>query len=189
MRRKLVCVLLTAAVLAGLAVRTRAAEAAGSISVTLDYGDGQVHEESLVLYRVGSAEGDAYRLTEAFGGGLIRKEDIQSQVLARWLAAEAAGDSIQRILDADSNAYFSDLAEGLYLLVQEETAPGCSGVNPFLIPMPCYGQWQVTALPKVQKLWVESPNTGQHPAPILGAMGLVLSGLGLILCAERFRRK
>ncbi len=189
MRRQLMCVFLTAAVLTGVVNQAQAAEQTGSISVTVDYGDDQVHDVSVLLYKVGNRSGSDYVLTDVFGGGLVNSRDIQSPALAKWLAEIAEGKHSPRILDADGNAFFSHLTEGLYLLVQNETEAGLTPAEPFLVPMPCYGQWEVTALPKVRKILTESPQTGQHPAPIIGAMGLVLSGLALMICAEKFRKK
>jgi len=189
MRRKLIGIAGAVVVLAGLVIPAGAAQGEGTISVTLDYGDGQVHESALSLQQVGSRVDGGYRLYENYGGGVIRTEDIESAELAQWLAETAQGIQIPRILDADGNASYTGLGEGLYLLVQSETAEGDIPIAPFLIPMPCYGQWEVTAYPKVQQILTESPKTGQHPAPLIGAMGMVLSGLGLVMCADKFRRK
>lgn len=187
MRRQLMCVVAAAAVMMGMVITAQGAE--GTLSVTLDYGDEQVHDAALTLYWVGSPADGGYRLTETFGGGFIREEDIQSPELVQWLAETAHGIQIPRILDADGNAFYSALTEGLYLLEQTEAVNGFQRMSPFLVPIPCYGQWNVTAVPKVVRLPEESPKTGQHPAPIIGAMGMVLSGLALVMCADKFRRK
>lgn len=189
MRRKLVCVMFAVLVMTGGILQVQAAGKTGSVSVTLDYGDERLHNGSITLYYVGSASEEGYVLTDAFGGGLIKREDAQSAALAKWLAETAEGMCVPRILDADHNAHFSDLPEGLYLLVQSEHTDGYADIAPFLIPMPCYGQWEVTALPKVQKLLTESPQTGQHPTPLVAAMILILSGMGLMICGEKFRKK
>lgn len=189
MQRQLVCILLAFALASAFGVDVRAAEGEGTISVTVEYEDGKVHDGELTLYHVGNPREGGYRLLDAYGGGLVMKEDIYSPMLAKWLAESAQGIRIPRILDADGNVCYSGLSEGLYLLVQNEPADGYEAVEPFLIPVPCYGQWNVTAIPKARMLLTEPPETGQHPAPIIGAMGLVISGLALVVCADKFRKK
>lgn len=189
MRRQLMCVMLTAVVMVGLAPHARAAQRTGTIRVTLDYGDDQVHDGEVTLYHVGQAGSGEYRLTETFGGGLIKEEDAMSPVLAKWLAETAEGEGEPRLLDADGAADFVNLEEGLYLLVQSEKTAGYVPIDPVLIPIPLEGKWNIQAWPKVIDERLLSPRTGQHPAPIIGAMGLVLSGLALVLCVDKIRRK
>lgn len=189
MVRRLVCVLFAAAVLAGSGAQARAAERTGSIRIELDYGEVREDRSEVVLYWVGSPSGEDYRLAESFGGGLIRGEDVQSPELAQWLAGLAGEAGTARILDADAAAEFSRLEEGLYLLVQTQAPEGYYCVAPFLIPLPYEDQWRIQANPKTQQILTESPKTGQHPAPIIAAMGMVLSGLGLVFCAEKLRKK
>lgn len=182
--------LLTAVVLLmGTGVPTRAAEGDGSIRISLNYGSRKTGLGAVMLYRVAEAAGQAYKLGDAFGGGLIKGEDIHAPELAGWLAEAAGEEGTRRLLDADGTAEFSHLEQGLYLVVQTEPPEGYHAFSPFLIPMPYAGQWEVQTNPKTQRLLTESPKTGQHPAPILAAMGLILSGLGLAACVEKLRRK
>ena len=160
---------------------------AGTIRVTMDYGITGPKGAVALQYAAEETQGD-YRLTEAFGGGVIRREDVHGPELARWLS-ERAGEGECLLLDADGNAVFDGLKAGLYLLTQTEAPDGWSCAAPVLIPMPLDGQWEVQAYPKTAVLLTESPKTGQHPAPLLGAMGLVLSGTGLYFCLEKLRKK
>ena len=169
-----------------LAVPVQAAQK-GTIRVTMDYGF-TGPQAAVELQCVGEpAQGD-YRLGEAFGGGIVRREDVHGPELAQWLA-QRSGEGERLLLDADGNADFTDLDQGLYLLTQVEAPEGWSCADPVLVPMPLDGQWQVQARPKTAELLTESPRTGQHPAPLLGAMGLVLSGTGLYFCLEKLRKK
>lgn len=188
MRRRLMCIVLMAAVLSGNVLQAQAAEWRGSIHVTLEYGQEPI-QGSVTLYRVGEETPDGYRLLESFGGGMIRQEDGQSPALAQWLAESAGDGGEARILDADGTACYTDLEQGLYLLMQPQPPEGYLAVSPFLIPVPYDGLWNMTAYPKTQRVVTESPKTGQHPAPIIGAMGMVLAGMGILMCMEKFRRK
>ena len=86
----------------------------GSIQIRLDAGDLAVTNGALTLYQVGIRVEDGYRLTEGFGGGIVRLEDTTSENLAQWLAESAAESGVTMLLDADGNAVFPDLEEGLY---------------------------------------------------------------------------
>ena len=189
MRRQLILVLLAAAVVLGTSMEVQAAEGAGVIHVTMDHGEGKAEDAAVTLYYVGYPGEQGYILTDGFGGGIIRYEDEQSPVLAQWLAEAEEKTGMEQYLNRKGSTVFKNLPQGLYLLVQSETARGYATASPFLIPIPFEGQWEVTALPKMGLLGVESPKTGQHPAPIIGAMVMVLSGVGLMACVEKIRRK
>ena len=142
----------------------------------------------MTLFYAGRFSEGGYRLADSFGGGFVRQEDIHSPELAKWLSEAAVWEGERKPLQEDGSAVFSQLPEGLYLLTQSKSAQGFCQTAPFLIPIPCNGMWEITALPKMQQIYTESPKTGQHPAPILGAMGLVLSGMGLVACWDKIRK-
>lgn len=192
MIRRLLCVLLAlgGVVLLGLPVSAGADR--GSIRVTLQNGESVVPDGAVSLYYVGVPTAVDYRLTEEFGGGIIKGEDALSPALAGWLAEMAGTGGTQRLLDADGSGEFCDLTEGLYLLVQTEASTGYHLMEPMLVQLPCQFQWHVQAYPKTEEIiysfQVEAPATGQSPAPFLGVTGMAVSGTGLALCARRKRR-
>jgi len=192
MIKRMAGVLFAAALVLVLAVPANAVED-GSIRVVLDVGDRAVTNGAVTLYRVGVPISGGYRLLEAFGGGVVREEDAFSPYLAQWLA-QSAQNGTTLLLDADGCAEFSRLDDGLYLLTQTEDMDGFYRIEPFLVSIPYEGVWNLQANPKTQpiadgEVWQAPPATGQHPAPILGAMGLVVSGVGLFLCLGRKKRK
>lgn len=187
--RRLWMWILAVALLPGLQLPAQATDEKGSISVTVRHSGATGCGGAVALYRVGDRAEGGFRLTQDCGGGYIKGEDIHSPMLAQWLTEAVEQEPVPRILDADGNAFFSGLSGGLYLLTQTEWDNGFSPVKPFLVPLPCNGQWEVAAFPKAGMILTEPPATGQHPAPIIGAMGMVGSGLALILLAEKFRRK
>lgn len=191
MIRKMVCTLFAAVMLLNLSTGANAAED-GSIRVSLNLGELPAVNGSLTLYQVGTPVEEGYRLTEGFGGDIVKEEDAQSPHLAKWLA-EGAGDSgVDRLLDVDGNAKFSHLQEGLYLVVQREKTDGFHPLEPFLLKLPNDGRWQLQVNAEPEPIVVDeltNPQTGQPAAPFLGAMGLVGSGIGLYLCIDSKRRK
>jgi hypothetical protein len=188
MGSKLLCVLFAAALVMGLAMPV-SAQSPGEIRVTLDFGDGEVHDGSVLLCLAATAEGEHYRLTETFGSGLVKREDVVSDALAQWLAEIAIREEKSRILDADGSACFTGLQEGLYLLVQSEEIEGADPFAPMLILLPSGGAMQLVVFPQQRSVYSQCPQTGQPNTPILGAMGMILSGMGLLICLKRIRQK
>ena len=188
MLKKMICTLLVLGIVLALGIPVQATEEAGSIRITLENGQGVVTEGEVALYCVGFPTPEGYRLRKEYGGGIIKEEDALSQSLGMWLA-EKATDGEQRLLDADGSAEFTDLADGLYLVMQTQTPEGYYPMVPFLIAIPYDGQWELQAYPKTEQIPAESPKTGQSPLPILGLIGMVLSGTGLIMCYEDRKRK
>lgn len=164
-----------------------AAETLGSIQVKLEAGDLAVINGAVTLYQVGLKTEEGYRVTEAFGGGMIRLEDTDSATLAGWLAETAEEPGISMLLDADGNAVFSDLDEGLYMLVQTERMDGFYPISPILLTVPEEDSWNVRVYREPVPIVTELPQTGQSPLPFLGVLGMVLSAAGLILCRKKIR--
>lgn len=189
MGKQLLCALTIAIMTVGMVIPAEAAESPGQIRVMLDFEDGEVHDGEVTLYRAGKRVGDCYRLEPAFGGGLVKEADARSEALAYWLSETVTGEGEIRILDADGTAWYSGLEEGLYLLVQSSPSEGLDPVPPMLLTVPFSGQWELVALPQYQAIQIPVPETGQHASPLIGAMGMVLSGLALYLCLERLRQK
>ena len=84
-----------------------AAENLGSIQIQLEAGDLAVTNGAVTLYQVGVRTEDGYRITEGFGGGIVRQEDADSENLARWLAETAEASGMTHLLDADGNVIAS----------------------------------------------------------------------------------
>lgn len=185
MFRKFMCGLAALGAVAALSVPAMAGEEMGSIRVTVSDGESSAVNGAVTLYRVGTPAGTDYRLTEAFGSGIIKGEDAMSPILAKWLAGIVEEEGAEVLLDEMGSAEFSPLAEGLYLLVQTGPSSGFYPMEPMLVRMPCEYQWHVQAFPQVMQQ--EIPATGQPPAPFLGAAGMILSGSGLVLCRRKRR--
>ena len=181
---RLLCLAACLFVTAPIAV---AAETRGSIQIKLEAGDLAVINGAVTLYQVGIKTEEGYRIAEAFGGGVIRYEDTNSATLAGWLAESAVEPGISMLLDADGNAVFSELEEGLYMLVQTERMDGFYPINPILLEVPQEGNWDVLVHREPVPIVTELPKTGQSPLPFLGVAGMLLSAAGLILCSRKIR--
>lgn len=170
------------------AVPVAAEDLSGSLQVKLEAGDLAVVNGTVTLYQVGTRAEEGYRIAEGFGGGIVKLEDANSGKLAQWLAETAAEPGDSRFLDADGNALFSDLEEGLYMLVQTERIDGFYPIQPVLLTIPQEQQWDVKIFREPVPVVTELPRTGQSPFPFLGILGMVLSGTGLLLCVPKDRK-
>lgn len=160
-----------------------AAQNGGSLWVKLDVGDLPVINGAFTLYRVGVPISDGYRILEEYGGGYVRGEDAHSPHLAQWVNSMEHGQGTTILLDADGCAVFAPQDAGLYLLVQTEMTDGFYPIQPFLLTLPGEGMDTVRLYLEPLPIAVGSPPTGQSIGPFLWAVGMVLSGAGLAVCA------
>lgn len=186
--RKMLLLLCVAACLLAAAPVAAAMEPRGSIRLRLDAGDLAVTNGAVTLYQVGIRTEEGYRITEGFGGGIVRQEDADSRTLAQWLAESAEEAGWTMLLDADGNAVFPELEEGLYMLVQTQRMDGFYPIQPILLRIPEANRWNIEIDRKPVPVVTEIPKTGQSPIPFLGVLGMILSGGGLLLCAVKNRK-
>lgn len=188
MLKRLFFSLSAVALAAALSLPAQAGELGGSIRLDLEVGDFVVTNGAVKLYQVAQQGPEGYLVSDSFGGGLVKPEDALSSSLAQWLAQTAEDGGITRLLDADGCAEFSRLPDGLYLVVQSEKMDGFYPFEPFLVTIPMDGERDVQVSPSVFPIVAESPATGQDMQPFVGVAGMVVSGLGLALCAMGRRK-
>lgn len=186
--RRVLCGLVLCLLMAGTIPAAMAADGYGSIQVKLDVGDLAVTNGAVTLYQVGNRIEEGYRITEGFGGGIVRLEDAESANLAQWLAESAGETGITMLLDADGSALFSELEQGLYMLVQTERMDGFYPILPVLICVPNGEQLHVELYRQPVPVVTEIPKTGQSPLPFLGVLGMFLSAAGLLICGKKMRK-
>ena len=165
-----------------------ATETRGSVQVNLEIGDLPAINGAVTLYQVGTKAEHGYQITEEFGGGMVAQEEVTSDKLAMWLAESADERGATLLLDADGNAVFSDLEEGLYLLVQTERIDGFYPINPILLTVPDENCPDVKIRREPVPVITELPKTGQSPLPFLGILGMILSSAGLLICAGKEKK-
>lgn len=186
--KRAICLLCLAACLVAGAPTVAAAENRGSIQIKLETGDMPVVNGAVTLYQVGIRTEDGYRIREGFGGGIIRQEDANSENFAQWLAETPGETGKTLLLDADGSTVFSELEEGLYMLVQTERIDGFYSIYPVLLPIPEGEDWDIRIHRALAPVVTELPQTGQSPIPFFGVLGMILSSGGLLLCAGKKRK-
>ena len=158
------------------------AHAAGEGSVRIDLlGEGTpITGAEIRIYPVGTPIESGYRLTDAFGGGMITQADVFVPELAVWLSLRAAGGLSERT-DSSGAATFWDLDEGLYLVTQPEACAGFTAFEPFLVTIPWDGyEWSVTAVPKTERQIEVIPDTSDPGVLDRSLRWLLISGTGLL---------
>ena len=132
----------------------------GVISLTMRYEDTPVAGGAVTLYKVANitAEDGAftYHTTEEFSGINLSGTDIESADFSQSVAQYASANRIsgtQLSIGQNGKVEFHNLTHGLYLLVQNEHAPGYTGISPFLVQLFCdetEAQCRVDANPKLE---------------------------------------
>lgn len=172
-----------------LALVPMSVHAAGEGSIRIDLlGSGEpIPGAEIRVYPVGIPTENGYRLTEAFGGGMITQLDVFSPELAAWLSQRAAGGWTE-ITDSSGTVTFWDLDEGLYLVTQPRACGGYSPFEAFLVTIPWDGyEWSITAVPKTERQIDIVPYTSDPGILVRGIQGLLISGAGL--CALFMKRR
>lgn len=182
MKKRMICALAALMLVLGSSIRASAGET-GSIRIWLGQTGEVTSGGSVTLYRVGQAVDGGFRLSQAFGGGLVTWEDTLSMSLAAWLAERTDFVGLQMQLDADGYADYTDLSDGLYLLLQEQPVPGYEPMEPILVELPYEGMWNIQVNPR--KIPLEAPDTGDSALPLLACCTMALSGLGIALLVRR----
>ena len=185
----------------------------GSIAISMTHQGEPVPGGSLTLYRVAyvvSQDGDyRFAYTADFAECAIPVTELGSADLPRALAELAKTKNLEGMtlpIDDGGRVKFSGLELGLYLLVQQEAAPGFKKVNPFLVSVPQnvggHYVYDVDTAPKnlpgpdeettppppppppTGPDGPDLPQTGQlnWPVPVLAVLGLLLVAAGFALC-------
>ena len=189
MRRRFLCVFGGLFLLLALVAPVFAA-GAGSLSVTLSCGELPVKNGGMItVYKVGEPEDGGYRMSKNYGGGWVSGAETGSASLPQWLAEQSGGGGITRHVDADGNVTFSPLEAGLYLVVQTDAAAGYYPISPFLVELPYLNQWHVQAMPKMEALPQETPETGDATCIVFFVWCLLTSGGALVLMTGLKKRR
>lgn len=182
MLRKCVCWMGAACVVLVMALPVRA-EQVGSIQVVPTWGGEQVIGGEVSICCVGQKTEEGVLFTDGLANWTVSGEDMLSVSWLTWLSERTRGMEICQPVVEGRGAEFTGLAEGIYLVQQHQPAEGFAGFQPFLRSIPENGNWNISIEPHLVSI-VESPQTGDHPAPIIGAMGLGLSAAILMVLVD-----
>ena len=119
----------------------------GSVTVSMQFDGEAVPGGELTLYRVGEVSEDDGNYTFVPTGEFIRwgsdfgtlasaEQTAQTAHSLRYFALRNGITGTTKGIGTDGKVTFSNLEQGLYLLVQTRPATGFSRVNPFLVSIP-----------------------------------------------------
>lgn len=185
MLRKIVCLFGAVCLVMAAGLPVFAAERRGTITVLPEWKGEAVTGGLVQLFRVGSAVPEGLQLTDGLANWTVREEEGNSRILLNWLAEnvkEGLCGSVE-----ERGAAFSGLKEGVYLVLQQEPQEGYIPFTPFLVQLPDGDQWEVLVQPAMIRDSV-NPQTGDHPAPIIGAMGIGLSAAILMVLVDERKK-
>ena len=140
----------------------------GSISAQMKHQGTTVGGGSLTLYYVAEINGIHYSYVEEFSHSHVSLGNIRNADTAKALADYAreknlSGTKIQ--IDKDGKVSFPNLNLGLYLLIQEEAAPGYDTIKPFLVTVPARISVSISMMSTLcpSSPWNRSPQHLQLP--------------------------
>lgn len=138
------------------------------------------------LWLVGTVEEDGYYLTDGLADWSVTSEELASGEWIGWIFRKDAGKQLVKGI-GEGGALFTNLEQGIYLVQQMQWDPQYQPLEPFFLTVPEGENWDVYRAPKVAGNG-ESPKTGDHPAPIIGAMGIGLSVACLMVLVDKYNR-
>lgn len=185
MRRRIICFFGAACMLLSLGLTAAGAERRGTVTVIPECAGAPVSGGTAELRKVGSAAAEGFRLTDGLANWTVKEEEGNSRSVLNWLAANTARGSIAEI--AETGAVFAGVEEGIYLVMQPEPPEGCNAFPSFLVQMPEGENWNAVVRPKLTR-YGDNPRTGDHPAPIIGAMGLGFCAVAVMVLVEEKRK-
>lgn len=186
MLRKCVHLVAAACIVMVVQVSAMAAEQEGSLFIRPAWEENAVPGGLISVCRVGSRSGEGFRITDGLANWEISEEEFYAQEWCQWLP-DRSKDIMLKNVDGIDGVRFSGLKEGIYFVRQNNSPDDTHAFLPFIVTVPQEGKWEITAEPKVIRI-AEAPATGDHPAPIIGAMGLGLSAAILMVLADERKK-
>ena len=186
MHRRWICFIVGISAVLSASVTVYASQPVGSLQIIPQWGGKTVSGGSLTICRVGAKVENGFQLTDGLANWTIAQEDLEGEDWAGWIAQHSGrqqpGDPAP-----DGSVWFRNLREGVYLVCQQEPVDQFREVKPFLVEIPQGDAWNIC---RIMKMFYEgeSPHTGDHPAPILGAMGIGLSAAVLMVLGDKHRK-
>ena len=186
MLRRCICFIGAVCMTAGLALPAWAAPE-GSVRIIPVWGKTPVAGGEISLCRVGIRTEEGLRITDGLANWVVEEGVLPAGEWIGWLNRTVHEQEIVSSVEEGSGAAFSGLKEGIYLIQQTVAAPDFAPFEPFLLSIPEGESWEISAEPKLIYTG-ESPKTGDHPAPIIGAMGLGLSAAILMVLVDERKK-
>lgn len=147
------------------------ADRTGSISVTIRDGGKTVSGGTMTLYQVAQYHQGRFQPTLLFVDSGFDQEALGADMASDLadFALEQGLVGVTKTIDGQGTLSFAELPLGVFLLVQQEAAPGYRTLAPFLVTVPMESDggylYDVDASPKVDPSPVAPPGPSGGPTP------------------------
>lgn len=168
-----------------MAVSVPANAAGGTVRVIPQCCGQDIAGGRVSICQIGTKVPEGYRITDGLANWIVTEEDILSSAVRKRISPEDGSGIIAAV--EKTGAVFSELSEGAYLISQEEPAPGYQPFTAFAVCITADDSGETIARPKLIRAG-EAPDTSDHPAPIIGAMGVGLSAVFLMILADERKK-
>lgn len=186
MRKILARIGIVAALVITLRMQAMASET-GTIRVQPTMLETHIYGGEVILYRVGDPTEDGYILTDGLANWRILEKDAYDPEFAQWIVSRLRVKGTAVPVEPERGAVFTDLTPGLYMITQEDPAPGYRIFNPFMLALKAGESKE--AFPKAIPDPDLIPKTGSHKAPIVWAMLAIVSLGGALIVSENLSGK
>lgn len=187
MLRKCICLLWAVCVVMGTAGQARAGEQTGTIRIRPEWDGVPIAGGTISVSWVGTRMENGCLLTDGLANWKVGEEEFEAGDWISWLAQKNTGTQILCSIEKETGAVFTELPAGIYLVKQQSAQWQYEAFEPFYLTVPEGDNWDVYRAPEVV-CGAESPRTGDHPAPIIGAMGIGLSVAFLMVLADKHEK-
>ena len=173
--------------LLSMGIPVYAAQGSGVLRVCPVWCGTPIAGGTVSLYRVGEQMQQGIRITDGLADWDLEEADLKSETWIGWMM-QRKGEPVQTAaVGGETGAIFEDLEKGIYLVEQREAPAEYAAFRPFFQTIPDGGDWDLAVTPRLIRN-TEPPQTGDRPAPIIGAMGIGLSAAILMVLADRYKK-
>ena len=184
MLRRCMCLLAALWLIHGAAVPAEAQDASGTIRIKPGCCGQSVSGGTVAICWLGEETEGGFLLTDGLANWRVSSQEVFSEAFLDALVKRGPVGLSRRVTGTEG-VCFPAIKPGLYLVTQPEAAPGYLHFSPFLLNLQENGA--VEAAPQLVRDG-ESPHTGDHPAPIIGAMGVGFCVAVLMVLADQRKK-
>lgn len=179
MFRRYICLIYVVCMVGSMGTPSKAMER--TFRIIPQWCGNSVADGTVIMSRIGQESEGEFYITDGLANWTVTEEEIISQFFE--ITPQKGLFQEQSCAVTEDGALFRSPENGIYLISQEEPADGFYPFAPILLHIDDRTENEVILKPKLISA-SPSPYTGEHPAPILGAMGLGLAAAILIVLAD-----
>lgn len=186
MLRKIICIVWAVCVVTGFSITAQAAQT-GVVRIIPTWCGQPVSGGTVSVSRIGIRTKEGIQMTDGLANWVVEEQSLYADPDQDWLIQMFGEDEQSRPVKEETGAVFHDLQEGIYLVQQSKADTEQYSFAPFFLSVPESDSWEIIRHPPLIRTG-EAPKTGDHPAPIIAAMGLGLSAAVLMVLVDEHKK-